>query len=59
LHLSDNDGKSDQHLGIGYGTVDWNSIASLLKKLSYNGTLVIESVERVEESLQRLKQLFA
>jgi len=59
LHLSDNDGKSDQHLGVGYGTVDWNGIASLLKKLSYNGTLVIESVERVEESLQKLKQLFA
>ncbi len=59
LHLSDNDGKSDQHLGIGYGTVDWNSIANLLKKLPYNGTLVIESVERVEESLQKLKQLFA
>ena len=59
LHLSDNDGRSDQHLGIGYGTVDWNSIASLLKKLSYNGTLVIESVERVEESLQRLKQLLS
>jgi sugar phosphate isomerase/epimerase len=59
LHLSDNDGKSDQHLGIGHGTVNWGIVASLLKKLRYDRTVVVESVEDVEESLQRLRQLFA
>jgi hypothetical protein len=30
-----------------------------MKNLHYNGVTVIESVENVEESLQKLKELFA
>jgi sugar phosphate isomerase/epimerase len=59
LHVSDNDGKSDQHLGIGRGTVDWRGLVNLLRELACNKTVVIESVEHVEESLQKLKQLLA
>jgi sugar phosphate isomerase/epimerase len=58
IHAHDNDGKNDQHLGIGYGTVDWKNIANLLKKISYDKVVIIESVEHVEESVQRAKQLF-
>lgn len=58
IHAHDNDGKSDQHLGIGYGTVDWKGVACLLTAMSYRKTLIIESVEHVEESHCRLKQLF-
>jgi sugar phosphate isomerase/epimerase len=58
IHAHDNDGKDDQHLGIGYGTIDWKNIANLLKKISYNKVIVIESVEHIEESVQRAKQLF-
>jgi sugar phosphate isomerase/epimerase len=59
LHLSDNDGKSDQHLGVGHGTINWKGIVSLLRNVGYDKTAVVESVEQVEESMQRLKQLFA
>jgi len=59
IHAHDNDGKGDQHLGVGYGTVNWKSFASLLKEKSYGKILVIESVEHVEESIHRLRQLFA
>jgi sugar phosphate isomerase/epimerase len=59
LHVSDNDGMSDQHLGIGRGTVNWHGLISLLKELSYDRTVVIESVEHVEESLQKLEELLA
>lgn len=59
LHLSDNDGKSDQHLGIGRGTVDWSGLVNLLRELAWDKTVVIESVEHVEESLQKLRQLLA
>jgi sugar phosphate isomerase/epimerase len=59
VHLSDNDGKSDQHLGIGRGTVNWTRIVGLMKDLSTGTTAVVESVEHVEESLQRLGELFA
>jgi sugar phosphate isomerase/epimerase len=59
LHLSDNDGNSDQHLGIGRGTVDWRGLVSLLRKLGYDRAAVVESVEHVEESVQTLKRLLA
>ncbi len=58
IHASDNDGAGDQHLGIGYGTIDWNSVAKALEKVKYNGLIILESVEHVEESLQKLQKLF-
>lgn len=58
MHLSDNDGGSDQHLGIGHGNVDWNRLARLMKNIAYDKTAVIECVEHVDESLERLRQLF-
>jgi len=58
MHAHDNYGKSDQHLGIGYGTVDWEKVANLVRKISYDKIIAIESVEHVEESMRRLKRLF-
>jgi sugar phosphate isomerase/epimerase len=58
IHAHDNDGKSDQHLGIGYGNLDWKSIANMLR-ISYDKVVIIESVEHVQESVQKLKQLLA
>lgn len=57
VHAHDNDGKSDQHLGIGYGTVDWKNFFSLLHKASYSNVAVIESVKCIKESMSKLKQL--
>jgi sugar phosphate isomerase/epimerase len=57
VHLHDNDGKADQHLGIGYGTINWENVAKLFKKISYEKILIIESVEHVKESMQKLKKL--
>jgi sugar phosphate isomerase/epimerase len=59
LHLSDNMGESDQHLGIGSGKIDWQHIAVELKRINFNGIIMIESVFNVPESLEKLKQLFA
>lgn len=58
VHLHDNDGKEDQHLGIGYGTVNWENVAKLLKKAAYNKALIVESVEHVKESMEKLRKLF-
>jgi len=58
VHVSDNDGKSDQHLGLGCGTVDWERVASLLRKNRFDNVVVVESIEHVEESVQKLRQLF-
>lgn len=59
IHVSDNVGINDQHLGIGYGSIDWQWFANTLKKISYKQIVVTESVEHVEESLQKLRQLLA
>ncbi len=57
IHASDNQGVDDDHLGVGYGTIDYQWFAETLKKLDYDQRVVIESCEHVPESLQKLKAL--
>jgi len=57
VHAHDNLGNSDQHLGIGYGNIDWKKTTELLKKASYEDIVMIESFEHTHESVQRLSQL--
>jgi len=58
MHVSDNDGAEDLHLGIGYGTIDWEGVAKAVKEAKYGNVIMLESVEYVEESLQTLRKLF-
>jgi sugar phosphate isomerase/epimerase len=37
--------------------VDWHRFASLLREISYNKVVVVESVEKVPESVQKLKSI--
>jgi len=59
VHAHDNDRKSDLHWGIGDGTVNWESFGRLLRKISYDKVVVIESVENIERCFQKLDELFA
>lgn len=59
MHVSDNDGKDDQHLGIGYGTINWSNTAKLFRKVSYEKAIIVESITHVEESMHKLKRLCA
>jgi sugar phosphate isomerase/epimerase len=59
MHVSDNDGAYDLHLGIRYGTIDWESVAKAVKQAKYSNVIMLESIEYVEESLQTLRKLFA
>jgi len=59
IHAHDNDGREDSHLGIGYGTVNWRRFAGLLREISYNKVIVIESVEKIAESINFLKSTLA
>jgi sugar phosphate isomerase/epimerase len=52
-------GETDQHLGIGYGRINWLSFAATLKEIAYDKAVIVESVEHIEESLQKLTQLLA
>jgi len=59
VHASDNMGETDQHLGIGYGKINWQQFAQTLREIAYDKTVIIESVEHIEESLHKLTQLLA
>ena len=57
VHLHDNHGKTDEHLGLGDGNIDWQKTVRAFKKIDFKGTLVVESAKNVEESIQKLKML--
>jgi sugar phosphate isomerase/epimerase len=57
IHAHDNGGKDDEHLGVGRGTVNWDRFAELLRQVSYNKIVVVESVEHVQESVEKLRAL--
>jgi sugar phosphate isomerase/epimerase len=58
VHASDNKGNYDAHLGIGYGTINWTKVAKALKSINYNGTIMLESIKNIKESLERLQKIF-
>lgn len=57
VHAHDNFGQTDQHLGIGYGNIDWKSFGELFKKTNFNGLVIVESIEHIEESVKKMKDL--
>jgi sugar phosphate isomerase/epimerase len=58
IHISDNHGVFDEHLGLGYGSIDWQGFAKSVRANGFSGTLLTESVFNAEETLQKVKQLF-
>jgi sugar phosphate isomerase/epimerase len=59
VHAHDNNGKNDQHLGVGYGNIDWKSFSGLVKKAGFGRLVIIESFEHVQESLEKMKLLLS
>jgi len=59
IHASNNDGSDDQHLGVEDGNIDYIWFAGTLKKIGYNNAVVVESMYKVTESIQKLKCLLA
>ncbi|MCL2643184.1 MAG: sugar phosphate isomerase/epimerase [Candidatus Bathyarchaeota archaeon] len=57
LHVSDNNGVNDDHLGVGHGTLDYDWLAKTLKKINYDQRVVVESCDHVSESLQKLRAM--
>ena len=57
VHIHDNSGRSDEHLGIGDGIIDFNLFFSLLKNSKSKPVLTIEghSKEAIEKSLKNIQ----
>ncbi len=43
LHVHDNDNVADKHLGIGFGKIDWDSVAKALADIDYSGIFTLEA----------------
>ncbi len=57
VHVSDNDGESDQHLPIGDGGIDWERVMDGLRGNGFSGWVVVESYSDVPRSLDYLGSL--
>ncbi|MHA1292011.1 MAG: sugar phosphate isomerase/epimerase family protein [Promethearchaeota archaeon] len=42
IHASDNDGRDNNHLGLGRGNIDWEGVLRALKKHNYKGYIAID-----------------
>jgi len=42
VHFSDNRSRSDDHIPLGVGTVDWKNAVDVLKATRYDGTITLE-----------------
>ena len=59
IHISDNHGAIDEHLGLGNGNINWQQFTTTLKQTGFHGTVLTEAVFNHQETLQKLQQLFA
>ncbi|VVC72085.1 Xylose isomerase-like TIM barrel [uncultured archaeon] len=58
VHASDNDGKSDLHLPVGAGKIDWAKTVSVLKKAGYDSTITLEVFSPDQDYLSISKKKF-
>jgi sugar phosphate isomerase/epimerase len=58
IHVSDNKGDSDTHMGIGKGNIDWKNFAEQIRTADYGNLIMIESTDHITESIQYLRKLF-
>jgi len=57
VHIHDNHGKYDEHLTVGKGTINWDSLADEFKKINFNGPFIYEVVSRtLRESREDLEK---
>lgn len=59
IHVSDNMGEDDQHLGIGYGQIDWIQFSQTIHEIKYEKTIMVEAVEHLQESLDKMKEMLS
>ncbi|MGQ9468782.1 MAG: sugar phosphate isomerase/epimerase family protein [Nitrososphaerales archaeon] len=59
IHVSDNNGIKDEHLGIGDGSIDWDSFTNQIMRVDFRGIYIVESVEKPYESIAKLKEMLS
>ncbi len=63
LHVSDNNGRLDEHLPVGHGNIGFTAVARALEQVGYDGTLTLEifAQDRMElvASRKKLEKIIA
>jgi len=59
IHISDNMGEDDQHLGVGFGNINWNQFSKILHEINFKKTIMIETVGNVNASLFKIQELLS
>ncbi len=59
VHLSDNDGAHAYHLPPGHGNIDFENVISTLKKINYDGPLVVDLIggENILSEAKKMKEM--
>jgi sugar phosphate isomerase/epimerase len=63
VHASDNDSRTNEHLGLGKGNIDWEGLLRVLNKYSYDGYIAMDigNIPNLDEenirSVQFLEEL--
>jgi sugar phosphate isomerase/epimerase len=58
VHISDNFGKQDNHLPIGTGTINFDTVVKSLKRIGYKDTVTFEIFSKDREYLQISRDKF-
>jgi sugar phosphate isomerase/epimerase len=60
VHIHDNRGKRDEHLGLGKGEINFSPIVKALKEIDFEGRIISEAWEKseAEEQLEVVKAMF-
>jgi len=61
VHASDNDGRTNEHLALGDGTIDWPALFQALEKHHFDGALVLDigGVPDLEAAYRRSVEFLA
>jgi len=61
IHIHDNHGLKDEHLGIGEGSIDFSPIVQAIRKVGFEGKIIGEGWEGTEDvsfKFSNLRKLF-
>jgi len=58
LHVADNSGLSNEHLGLGRGTIDWENVFAALVKNKFDGCVAIDvgRIPNIDEEMRNSKK---
>jgi sugar phosphate isomerase/epimerase len=57
VHYHDNDGKTDDHLNIGEGNINWKQVIKAFAKIKYSGPFLSETKDSPAQSKRKLLEL--